>query len=276
MANSSDDYPIPRGVIDSVRLNVGHLLWKKEFPWVVHPSVPLKGRENLRIADVGCGTGLWVLEAYEEFPHAEAVEGLDIALHQAPAKHLLPGNVKFSYFNAYEDVPEQFIGRYDLIHARFLLALVKNDDPIPLVQMLKPDGYIQWNETDWECDTYVGLEENGITKEESGMHRMRSFGRQGSSLGTITWPQKLANILQEQGMKLIKEDRTTLETFPRMYASYWTDTIVAAAIDAHSKMPAGQLKSTYARLIDGASEDARKGIAWVADHIVVVAQKNGQ
>ena len=53
-----DTYPLARGVIDSVRLNLCHFIWKKSFPWVVHPSVSLEGRQNLRIADVGCGTGL--------------------------------------------------------------------------------------------------------------------------------------------------------------------------------------------------------------------------
>jgi hypothetical protein len=52
-----DTYPLARGVIDSVRLNLCHFIWKKSFPWVVHPSVSLEGRSNLRIADVGCGTG---------------------------------------------------------------------------------------------------------------------------------------------------------------------------------------------------------------------------
>ena len=79
---------------------------------------------------------LWVLEAFEEYPEADAVEGLDIAIHQAPAKHLLPENVHFKYFNAYEDVPFEYIGRYDLIHARFLLGLVKDDNPIPLIENL--------------------------------------------------------------------------------------------------------------------------------------------
>ena len=53
-----DTYPLARGVIDSVRLNLCHFIWKKSFPWVVHPSVSLEDRPDLRIADVGCGTGL--------------------------------------------------------------------------------------------------------------------------------------------------------------------------------------------------------------------------
>jgi hypothetical protein len=35
-----------------------------------------------------------------------------------------------------EDIPTAFVGRYDLVHARFLLGLVKNNDPVPLLQNL--------------------------------------------------------------------------------------------------------------------------------------------
>lgn len=155
-----DTYPLARGVIDSVRLNLCHFIWKKSFPWVVHPSVSLEGRLDLRIADVGCGTGLvfhysvqlgvhrserpltelhpsiWLLEAAEDYPNAEALEGLDIALHQAPPEHLLPDNVRFKYLDLQEELPSEFVGRYDLVHARFLLGLVKNNDPVPILRNL--------------------------------------------------------------------------------------------------------------------------------------------
>lgn len=57
------DYPLARGIIDSVRLNLAHFIWKKEFPWIAHPSIELQGRADLRIADVGCGTG-WVFSRF--------------------------------------------------------------------------------------------------------------------------------------------------------------------------------------------------------------------
>jgi hypothetical protein len=76
------------------------------------------------------------LEAAEGYPNAESLEGLDIALHQAPAQHLLPDNVHFKYLDMQEDIPAEFVGRYDLVHARFLLGLVKNNDPVPLLQNL--------------------------------------------------------------------------------------------------------------------------------------------
>jgi hypothetical protein len=79
---------------------------------------------------------IWLLEAAEDYPNAEALEGLDIALHQAPPEHLLPDNVRFKYLDLQDELPEEFVGRYDLVHARFLLGLVKNNDPTPILKNL--------------------------------------------------------------------------------------------------------------------------------------------
>ena len=47
--------------------------------------------------------------------NGDSLEGLDIVLlHQAPAQHLLPDNVHFKYLDLQEDIPAEFVGRYDL------------------------------------------------------------------------------------------------------------------------------------------------------------------
>ena len=79
---------------------------------------------------------IWLLEAAEDYPNAEALDGLDIALHQAPPEHFLPDNVRFKYLDLQEELPSEFVGRYDLVHARFLLGLVKNNDPVPILKNL--------------------------------------------------------------------------------------------------------------------------------------------
>jgi hypothetical protein len=49
---------------------------------------------------------------------------------------LLPDNVRFKRLDLQEDIPAEFVGRYDLVHARFLLGLVRNNDPLPLLKNL--------------------------------------------------------------------------------------------------------------------------------------------
>jgi hypothetical protein len=225
------------------------------------------------------------------------LEGLDIALHQAPAQHLLPNNVHFKYLDMQEDIPAEFVGRYDLVHARFLLGLVKSNDPIPLLQTLlkllskyqhasrsnirilndrnltnaEPNGYLQWNEVDWGSDIYIGLEETNTPQETSGLHKLRQSGK--AFLGPIDWPQRMPEIVASQGLQNVVVEKRTKEDYPRQYASFWTEAIVAAGIDTVSKIPEGEMRDRVAGLVDEAAEDARKGIAWCGDHFVVVGRK---
>ena len=43
------------------RLNLQHYLWKDQTGFLLHPDIPLDGRTELKIADVGTGTGYVVL-----------------------------------------------------------------------------------------------------------------------------------------------------------------------------------------------------------------------
>ena len=238
------------------------------------------------------------MEAAEDHPNADSLEGLDIALHQAPSQHLLPDNVHFRYLDMQEEIPTEFVGRYDLVHARFLLGLVKNNDPIPLLQNLmkllsksqhlsqpiherskpnqtnltEPNGYLQWNEVDWGSDIYIGLEETNTSLEASGLHKLRQSGK--AFLGPVDWPQRMPEITESQGLQDVVVEKRTKEDYSRRYASFWTEAIVAAGIDTVSKIPEGEMRDRVAGLVDEAAEDARKGIAWCGDHFVVVGRKS--
>lgn len=237
------------------------------------------------------------MEAAEDYPKAESFEGLDITLHQAPSRHLLPNNVHFKYLDMQEDIPAEFVGRFDLVHARFLLSLVKNNDPAPLLQNLlkllsqsqhpfqsipqrsnpnqtnlaEPNGYLQWNEVDWGSDIYIGLEETNTPLGASGLHKLRESGK--AFLGPVDWPQRMSEIVTSQGLQDVIVEKRTKEDYPRQYASFWTEAIVAAGIETVSKIPQGEMRDRVAGLVDEAAEDTRKGIAWCGDHFVVVGRK---
>lgn len=135
----------------------------------------------------------------------------------------------------------------------------------------EPGGYLQWNEVDWAGNIYLGLEETATSLEASGLHRMRALGL--SFLGPLTWPQRMSEIVEAQGLQNVLLEKKTAANYPRQYARFWTDGLVAAGIDSVSKMPEGEMKDRMAKLVDEAGEDARKGIAWCGDHFVVVGQK---
>jgi hypothetical protein len=86
----------------------------------------------------------------------------------------------------------------------------------------------------------------------------------------------MLSLLQSQGLQDVVLEKKAVDDYPRMYARFWTDALVAAGIDSVSKMPEGsEIRERMAGLVDEAGEDARKGIAWCGDHFVGVGRKSG-
>lgn len=85
----------------------------------------------------------------------------------------------------------------------------------------------------------------------------------------------MREVAEEQGLQDVVLEKKTAEDYPRQYARFWTDALVAAGIDSVSKMTDGDFKTKMAGLVDEAGEDARKGVAWCGGHFVVVGRKAG-
>ena len=72
---------------------------------------------------------IWALDFAREHPQVSQVDGLDISLDQVPRSAWLPANVAFHEYNVYEERPKELEHKYNIIHIRHLLAVVKGHDP---------------------------------------------------------------------------------------------------------------------------------------------------
>ena len=94
---------------------------------------------------------MWLMDVSRELPEAQ-LEGLDYNLRQAPIQKWLPSNVKMRHWNIFEDVPDDLVGKYDYVHTRLLVLVVESKNPRPIIRnlrrLLKPGGYLQWDELD--------------------------------------------------------------------------------------------------------------------------------
>lgn len=124
-----------RGYQDSARLVLQHWLWLYRLKYVLSPSIPAKD-ENLKIADVGTGNAVWLMELLPHIPASTQLDGFDVSADHYPAKEWLPRNVTLDLFDAFRDVPEHLIGRYDIVHIRTFAVIVRNNDPGPLLRNL--------------------------------------------------------------------------------------------------------------------------------------------
>ncbi|MCJ1485515.1 hypothetical protein MMC06_005689, partial [Schaereria dolodes] len=132
MADSSNphNYPLKRNYQAAARLNLQHYLWKEQIGYLLHPSIPLTS-DDLQIADVGTGTGIFLLDLLPSVPRTAHLTGLDIDTSLCPAPAYLPKNVTLRTHDIFDEVPEDLVEKFDIIHVRFFICVVEDDDPLP-------------------------------------------------------------------------------------------------------------------------------------------------
>ena len=142
-------YPLRDDYTAAARLNFQFFLWKESLRFNIHPTIPLP--KHAWIADVATGTIIWLIDLAKEVDDSH-LDGFDIVLDQAPPRQWLPVNIELRTWDIFSEVPHAFMEKYDIVHVRLLLFVVKDSDPCPilrnLIKMLKPGGYLQWDDYD--------------------------------------------------------------------------------------------------------------------------------
>ncbi|CAG8460754.1 8987_t:CDS:2 [Dentiscutata erythropus] len=147
----SSKYPFPNDKRECDRLLLQHLMWKNS--WNGNFSAPVKNilaNKESKVLDVGCGPGIWTLDMATNFPEAHFA-GVDFAPIQPNENN--PENVTFIQANALEGLPFED-NTFDYVFQRFLIigypkdkwAFIINE----LVRVLKPGGYLEMMEDDFE------------------------------------------------------------------------------------------------------------------------------
>lgn len=72
---------------------------------------------------------IWLLDFARQYPNSAHLDGLDINLDQVPHLGWLPPNVSFRKYSVFEEPPADLKEKYDVIHARHLLPVIKQNDP---------------------------------------------------------------------------------------------------------------------------------------------------
>lgn len=77
-------------------------------------------------------SSIWLFDVREQLAPSARLEGFDISFNAVPHAATLPSNVSFHHWNVKEDLPEDLVGAFDIVHVRFL-ALVVLDEEIRAV-----------------------------------------------------------------------------------------------------------------------------------------------
>lgn len=183
-------YDLGRDFLGSVRLNLQHYLWKETLGYDLHPRAGADfSSQGLRIADVGTGTGIFILSLARRLPASCSFVGFDISADQFPIPESLPENVSFRIADAMSEPPDELHGQFDIVHLRLFLCVVENNDPLPVLnfclKLLKPGGFLQWDEYDQAETVAFQVSPNAPISSMAAMRRGFRNGRDTSWVGTF-------------------------------------------------------------------------------------------
>ncbi|PYH70449.1 class I SAM-dependent methyltransferase [Aspergillus vadensis CBS 113365] len=201
------NYVLTRDYLDNNRLNLHHYLITELFGYHIHPDIPVKDNNNLRIADVGTGTGVWVTDLARRLPTSVQLDALDISFDSAPPAEWLPSNVKTFKWDVKQEIPEELEGVYDIVHIRLFIFVLLDSEVQPVLErilkLLKPGGYIQWTEVDMGSTRTESANPANSTEALTKMIRL-SEGR--DERLRPRWVPSLASKMAAAGYENIKED----------------------------------------------------------------------
>ncbi|KAL8822672.1 MAG: hypothetical protein Q9191_006596 [Dirinaria sp. TL-2023a] len=221
-------YMFNRDFRSSIRLNYNHWLMKELAGYLIHPRIPARN-PNLRIADVGTGTTIWALEVAAELPDTVRIDGFDISADQFAPAQSRPSNVHLHVHDCFKPFPHEFLGSYDVVHARFWLCLVNDPDAADflknLVSLLKPGGRLQWFEP-------LPLSAKAVHPSpdcgDPAVDRYATLSHKPKPTSTYDWVERLPEAYREQGLEVIAIDRIPML---KRYRHIWSQSLLAGLED---------------------------------------------
>ncbi|MCJ1285830.1 hypothetical protein MMC26_005171 [Xylographa opegraphella] len=265
---NEDKYYLKRDYTAATRLNAQQYLWQQELRFNLHPDIPAL-EDGARIADVAAGTGVWLLEVAHYLPNVQC-DGFDISLAQCPPKKWLPANITFSAWNMFDEPPENMVGIYDVVHLRHVILVIDQGDPVPavknLAKLLKPNGYLQWDEIDLSRTTVKAVD-NSVKVEAMTKMDILMKGR-----GTQNWILNLPETLNGNGFHDAKLHRFAPQD---AWLKLQTDIHMLSWTEINSNMPDGDArKAELAEMIADVYDESKQGAAHGVDKLVFVARKS--
>ncbi|KAA8914987.1 TAM domain methyltransferase [Sphaerosporella brunnea] len=165
----SGKYALPNDEQEQDRLDMMHHIYSLLLGGQLHLA-PLQ--DPHRILDVGCGTGIWVIDMADKFPSAE-VTGTDLSPIQ-------PGWVPPNSMFVIEDAEGEWTWSkpFDFIHVRGMAGSIK-DWPLLIknaYESLAPGGYLEI----FEAPVFDLLSDDGTYNDKTALWRYYSLVREAS------------------------------------------------------------------------------------------------
>lgn len=199
------------------------------------------------------------------------MDGFDYDLRQGPHQQWLPSNVTMKYWNIFDDVPDDLVGRYDYVHTRLLVCVVQSKDPRSIIRnlhkLLKPGGYLQWDELDTVNACVFKVDPDVQTP---ALDQLREWSY---ADGRHDWTVHLPQFCTDEGFVNAKID--FFGDIPELARALSEKHLLTAEEFAEGLVRLGKQEaaSKYFRLVEEAFDESLTGAALCVPRLVCVAQR---
>ncbi|KIW82921.1 hypothetical protein Z517_02164 [Fonsecaea pedrosoi CBS 271.37] len=272
-----DPYIMSRDTVASGRLTAQHYLILRRLGWLLHPDIAarIRGLRGLEIADVACGNAIWSLEMAVNYPHAR-ITGIDISPQQFPPQFTLPQNVALEIHDIFQPMPDRYVGRFDVVHVRLIMAAVYFQDKDwvmhNIVRLLKPGGFIQWI----DATVPVLRAMNDPLRYPGAFLEPPAITAPLTSLFSHTeWLRHLVAELQRHGLVNLRH----VDVPPVPWLSRQdTDNAIWALTDIHEGLRVRapkEVSDLFGRAVGQTLQDIREGRVYYTTYYTTIGQKPG-
>jgi hypothetical protein len=230
----------------------------------------------------------WLLSVASDLEQEQyqkvSLAGFDLLDVHFPAPQNLPENIKLGVLDAFvENIPDEHIGQYDVVHVRVFTAVVKKNDPAPLIKnaykMLKPGGYLQWDEFDGGSFKAVAP---GSNPDDSSVPTLATQEMVDTSLQSSQWAMNLdyswvgvlGSLFQQHGLEVIEDKRMNVKKELR---KAMTDSLLmmlnhVSRIAVRDGKMVGTDKN-WQELWTKAGDEIGQGVSITMDMLIIVGRK---
>ncbi|KAL8713257.1 MAG: hypothetical protein Q9225_006813 [Loekoesia sp. 1 TL-2023] len=220
----------------------------------------------------------WLLELAQSAPPSWELQGFDVSAAQFPAKEYLPQNVHFTVLDAFGDVPEELLCRFDIVHIRAFAVVVKQGALdallVHLVRLLKPGGHLQWDEKD-TASFNVHAPNETVSKENADRFLtlwQEHCGRAGFNFDWISDLERVCSSYHLNPIYSIR--RSTGDDLRKASTDNWLMGLeeFCTVATARVRGPLGT-RNEFVELFNKVVAETANGVSIAMDMIVVVAVK---
>ena len=276
------NYLLARDQRASTRLTFQHFALVQFQGFTFHPTIQsyidtqTKNNHALHIADLATGNGIWAFEVAKTIPSAE-VTGIDISDSQFPPPLSRPKNTAFATGDLFDtDLAERYTSAFDIIHLRLTVGFIydKSKDTLisNILRMLKPGGYIQWEEV---ADPAIWtVHSDGSTTEGLPLPFELMF-RHAPMLSAMKWARSLPGLFERAGFTDIVEYRPNPTDnvgvlLPQKELLYW---VIEEVFELMISLGKPGAREDYEIALEEFQKAYRRGEMWAYGWTIALGRK---